>query len=189
MNKFILSVSASVMLLACASTQDSAATSWGKPGVSFLDYWTDSAECALAAAATPAQGGSDIDPVASESNYAQAGRTASVTGASAGGGVPTPGAGGPNDLAPVSGGGAEVHTNMYDVASRVQYNAALAQRNADMARMAAGERCLTDRGYRKFALTPAQLDALDALPEGARARREYLHSLAADPEIQSSQGL
>jgi hypothetical protein len=50
------------------------------------------------------------------------------------------------------------------------------------------ERCLSGLGYRPFRLTDAQRKRLEELKPGSDARRAYLHSLAADPEVLAAQG-
>ncbi|KQR83153.1 hypothetical protein [Sphingomonas sp. Leaf343] len=49
------------------------------------------------------------------------------------------------------------------------------------------ERCLSDRGYRRFALTRAQAKSLGKLPAGSLNRQLYLHSLASDPRVVAEQ--
>ena len=41
------------------------------------------------------------------------------------------------------------------------------------------ERCLTDKGYRRVALTRAEEKTLARYPRGSEARHRYLHALAA----------
>ncbi|WP_322964809.1 hypothetical protein [Sphingomonas fuzhouensis] len=41
------------------------------------------------------------------------------------------------------------------------------------------EQCLTDKGYSRFTLTPAEVKTLSRYPRGSEARHQYLHSLAA----------
>src|SRR3546814_18253978 len=50
------------------------------------------------------------------------------------------------------------------------------------------ERCLNALGYRPFKLTDAQRERLNDLAPGSDARRDYLHGLAADPEVLAAQG-
>jgi hypothetical protein len=172
-----LLITASIALAACATVGSEASTSWGKPGVSLVQYWTDSSECALAGAAAQNASGTNIDGTGTASDYSRIGG-----GSSGATGVP-------NDMRPVGTHGSEVDTNMYDVAARARYNAALQQRNADLARKAAVESCLTERGYHQFRLTAEQSAHAATLAEGSRERREYLHGLAADPAVQAAQGI
>jgi hypothetical protein len=163
-------------LAACASTPDAPATSWGKPGVTLTQFWTDSSECALAGAATQVGTASNLEGVGNPADGARPAAGASALGT-------------PNSLRPVGNHGSEVDTNMYDVAARAQYNAAVAQRNADEAQKAAVEGCLVERGYRRFRLNAEQSAHLATLPTGSAERRAYLHQLASDPAVQAAQAL
>jgi hypothetical protein len=49
--------------------------------------------------------------------------------------------------------------------------------------------CLTDLGYVRFRLTDAQRDQLEKLRAGTPERHAYLHSLASDAKILSTQHL
>lgn len=51
------------------------------------------------------------------------------------------------------------------------------------------EGCLMERGYVKFALTDGQYKKLRKLEVGTIERRQYLHSLASDPEILMEQAV
>ena len=51
------------------------------------------------------------------------------------------------------------------------------------------EDCLMDRGYVKFELTDEQYEHLQMLETGSVERRTYLHSLASDPDVLSTQAL
>ncbi|MDB5693407.1 MAG: hypothetical protein JWO81_2470 [Alphaproteobacteria bacterium] len=54
---------------------------------------------------------------------------------------------------------------------------------------AALERCLTQRGYRRFKLTSGQRHRLSELPIGSDARHAYLHSLASNPDVLTRQAV
>ena len=49
------------------------------------------------------------------------------------------------------------------------------------------EKCLTSLGYVRFRLTEEQRDHLSTLHSGTPERHAYLHSLASDPKILSTQ--
>lgn len=51
------------------------------------------------------------------------------------------------------------------------------------------EACLVKRGYVKFKLTSGQAHHLKKLKDGTLERREYLHSLASDPDVLARQAL
>lgn len=48
-------------------------------------------------------------------------------------------------------------------------------------------KCLGDRGYRRFRMTKDQVKELRSLSPGSKARQVYLWNLAVDPEIQQRQ--
>lgn len=176
-----LLASASIALAACATNaaQPQAATSWGKANVTLADFRADAAVCELrgATAGDNARSG-NLEGAGSSSDYSRS--QAGAGGSAQGGG---------NDVTPVGTHGAEVGTNMYDVASRAQYEAALRRRNAAAAQQAAVNQCLTEHGYRQFRLTAEQSAHLATLAAGTDARRAYLHQLGSDPAVLSAQGL
>ena len=47
--------------------------------------------------------------------------------------------------------------------------------------------CLSERGYRRFRLTRDQVKELRSLSVGSKARQVYLWNLAVDPEVQQRQ--
>ncbi|MBV9882402.1 MAG: hypothetical protein JO276_05280 [Sphingomonadaceae bacterium] len=49
--------------------------------------------------------------------------------------------------------------------------------------------CLTERGYRRFRLTSAQMRRLRGLAQGSAEREAYLHSLGSDAQVLSAQGI
>jgi hypothetical protein len=49
------------------------------------------------------------------------------------------------------------------------------------------ERCLMERGYVKFRLTKSQAHRLKKLKTGSLERRQYLYSLASDPDVLAAQ--
>jgi hypothetical protein len=51
------------------------------------------------------------------------------------------------------------------------------------------DRCLIDRGYRRFRLTEAQERELGRFRHGTMERAHYLHRLAADPAVMATQAL
>jgi hypothetical protein len=51
------------------------------------------------------------------------------------------------------------------------------------------ERCLHERGYRKFKLTAEQRHKLSKLKPGSEARHHYLYSLGSDPNVLARQAL
>jgi hypothetical protein len=51
------------------------------------------------------------------------------------------------------------------------------------------EDCLKERGYVEFRLTDEQREMLSHLDRGSDERREFLHSLASNPEVLEAQAL
>jgi hypothetical protein len=51
------------------------------------------------------------------------------------------------------------------------------------------DQCLTERGYRPFRLTKAQMNRLHDLARGSAERARYLYSLGSDPAVLISQAL
>ena len=180
MRALMLLVSTSCLLAACATSgQTAQATSWGKPNISQADYRADAAECAIrGAAASDAARNGNLDAASASSDYSRS--QGAAGGAARGGG---------NDVTPVGNHGAEVNTNMYDVASRAQYDEALRRRNAAAAQQATIDQCLTEHGYRQFRLSDAQKAHLATLAPGSEERRTYLYQLGSDAAVLAAQGI
>lgn len=162
-----ISVFAAFGLAACATTS-APATSWGKPGVTLTQYWTDSSECALEGATAQARAESGDLEASGTSDYGRAGNAAG--GASQGGA---------NDLAPVGAHGDEVRVDVGGAVERQRYAEAQRQLFIQQAQQNAVSSCLTTRGYSQFTLTAEQDAHLKTLPAGSAERRAYLHSLAS----------
>ncbi|HVZ99180.1 MAG TPA: hypothetical protein VG841_02565 [Caulobacterales bacterium] len=167
-------------LSACATT---APTSWGKPGVTMVQYRIDSAECII-----EASGAGAGTAVASNQDRGQADRG---SGGSGGGGAAS-GAGVNAGASGSSPTGGAISYSGSAPADEVN-QAALEQRRREMSQRRAqvngvGE-CLRSRGYREFRLTQDQAAHLKTLPEGSEERRNYLYSLGVDPHVLNAQGL
>jgi hypothetical protein len=165
MRTFALAAAA-LALGACATTQQEAATSWGKANVSFVDYWSDAAQCTLAGAQAEVSlpvGALDIQRHASPmADPAIQDRVSSDEASTIG---------------------------VNDMLMRARLNRVQQMREQDRARQAVIDRCLAERGYRQFQLTAEQSAHVSALPEGSRERRQYLHRLASDPSVLAAQGV
>jgi hypothetical protein len=161
-------------------------TSWGKQGVSMLDYRTDAGQCALigatsgyaengAKSAGGISGQNSGVPAIGPSGAAAASSAASGGSANAGGPPRTIGSG-----------------NYRDGASPDFVNRAVTQQQsqemaAQRARNDALRFCLASRGYIEFALTGDQRAKLSRLPQGSEERRQYLFSLGTDPDVLNRQ--
>jgi hypothetical protein len=167
---YIAAVSITVAGLgACSvSTGNSRPTSWGKEGVSMLDYQTDGILCATLA-----------ERAETDNNAKTAGGMNGANGGAGAGGT----AGGSEGSFGSLGGGTYRDTASPDMVSR----AATQQRSREMqhqqVRNDALRSCLLGRGYTEFALTGEQRAKLEKLAVGSGERRDYLYKLGTDPEI------
>lgn len=135
-------------------------TSWGRPGVSLDRYRTDAVAC------NKAGGLMDIRD-ADATRMFVAGHEIENRAL---------------NLPPIGG------TDAQRFARQVFHPQRQIDRVADL-QSTTTETCLTNMGYRRFRLTPAQGRRLAALPKGTPARHAYLHSLASDPGILDRQAL
>jgi hypothetical protein len=151
-------------LSACATTAPP--TSWGKPGVSMIDYRLDSAQCII-----EASGGGPTQSADASNTTESRGGTNGPGGLASGGAIVYSGSASPEDA------------NQAAIQQRAQ------EMSAKRAQKLGVERCLASRGYKQFKLTPEQAAHLAKLPEGSAERRDYLHSIGSDPAVISAQGL
>jgi hypothetical protein len=132
--------------------------SWGKAEVSLLQYRTDAVECGQLGASHDIRG---AEPTARFLRYFNAQQQ-------------------------VLNGPPGQSTGDYQSIQRLYRPG---QRVADVQAMLVSvtERCLVDRGYRRFRLTRDQARTLNRLPKGSPSRHLYLHSLASDQAILARQ--
>lgn len=167
------SVRTIAFLLACAclagqTTRALAAQpkgeTWGKPGVSFLQYRTDAVECAYDAETKATVSIPQVD-------------LAFMTEAAQMDGSPQLDLTSPNpDISAVLD---------YAAQSRMRMDRAWRQVARQIEPVLTA--CLRGRGYQRLRLTSEQAGELKRLRAGTRARNVYLWSLAADPAILQSQ--
>jgi hypothetical protein len=172
--KLVAALAACGGLIACA-TSSGPATSWGKEGVSMLDYQADGILCATLTENTQGGNGQNSAGGMTGRNSSQP-ATPTVAGGQ--------GSGQPSGAAtPIGGGGVYREGASNDFANR----AALQQRQEEMARLKARKEamnsCLVKRGYTEFKLTEEQRQHLATLPEGSAERRAYLYKLGTDPAV------
>jgi hypothetical protein len=144
-----------------------ATVSWGKLGVSFDQYRQDSADCARAVYYL------DVSGTEAAQTFKRA--TTQLE----------------NNETNLQGGGSS------DVLSIVTTSAQIVQGTQPEKRfqevrdyqLKAMEICLTDRGYKRFALTSEQADHLNRLRKKSDERREYLYRLSVDPKVLREQGV
>lgn len=173
---------ATVVALAGCTVNTTKKTSWGKPGVSKIDYQTDTLLCAtLADRATPDNGAKTAGGINGQNSQPRTGGQgdAAITRGGSGGQSSS-------NANSLGGGTYEGHASP-DMVSRAanQQQAqimALKQAKAD-----ALQSCLVDRGYSEFNLTSAQQAELAKLPQGSQQRLDYLYKLGADPATLKSQ--
>jgi len=185
MKSILFTTLAACAICGCATQPAAPPTSWGKQGISMLDYRTDGGQCAVLAATQNSKdngantagginGQNSSAPETTGGNAAVA--SGPSVGASAGAAFPT-------------GGGTYRDMANPDMVQR----AATQQRTSDLANQRARtdslKKCLSERGYTEFALTPEQRAHLATLPEGSDARREYLYKLATDGSVLKSQAV
>lgn len=163
-------------LTAC-SVNSSKATSWGKEGVSMIDYQTDTILCATLADraatgdATRTAGGIDGKnaDVARQGNGGDAAISAGQSGGQS------------SSNAPSISGGTYQGTASADMVSRAASQQRTQEMRLKQARLDALKSCLVERGYTEFDLTPEQRAELAQLPAGSDKRREYLYKIGTDP--------
>jgi hypothetical protein len=142
--------------------------SWGKPGVSYLQYRTDAVECAYKVGQEAPVSIPMVDLVFSMDMPV-------IDPVDATGAVDTSGA---------------LNSSTYDtVKSLDTARSRMTRPWREVVRQVrpALTQCLTERGYRRFRLTKEQHEQLKALPTGTRARHVYLWTIAVDPEVQRRQ--
>lgn len=146
--------------------------SWGKLGVSYLQYRTDAVECAYDAETKAPVAIAQVDltfmtdgimPDATPSPPPQMNSDASA---------PNPGL--DARVALDYAAQTQMHMNKHWRTVAQQLEPALAA-------------CLKGRGYQRFRLTDPQMDELKRLSAGTRARNVYLWTLAVDPTVLKTQ--
>jgi hypothetical protein len=138
--------------------------SWGKPGVSLVDYAADSLACsnmAYGAKVTPKPYG----PVALDLGTLGAFMPASLWLKLTPGEVPV------YSTTYVEG---YRHAMWMDVVDQLQ---------------AVVDACLSERGYHRFRLTAGQMATLRRLPQRSPERQAFLHSLGSDGRVLAAQAI
>ena len=167
-------------LAACSvnSGHTSRPTSWGKEGVSKLDYQTDSILCATLAERAQADNGSKTAGGINGANNGAGGGVASGSAGSQGGGS-----------FGSLGGGTYRETASPDLVNRAANQQNSREMQLKQARMEALRSCLVGRGYTEFELTEAERAKLESLAPGSAERQQYLYTLGTDPEILKTRGV
>ena len=170
---WMTAVVALALTLGC-SVNSNKATSWGKENVSKLDYQADTLLCATLA---QQQSGGNAEKSAGGINGKNgAGRLPGGDGNGAGA------SGGTGNAPSIGGGTYEGHASP-DLVSRAANQQRAQEMQLKQARMETVRKCLVDRGYTEFELTPEQRAELAQLPQGSQARLDYLYKLGTNPEF------
>jgi len=150
------------------------ATSWGKEGVSLLDYQTDTILC-----------GTLADQAATDNAANAAGGVNGKNGAGriAGGAENGAGSASSGTNAPSISGGNYEDTASPDYVSRAANQQRAREMQLKQARMDTLRSCLVKRGYSEFELSPEQRSELAQLPQGSSERRDYLYKLGTNPDF------
>jgi hypothetical protein len=164
--------------LAACSVNTTKSTSWGKAGVSMIDYQTDTILCAtLAENVGTGNGANSAGGVNGRNGEVHTGGGGDAAIASGNSGAQS------SSNAQSIGGGTYQGVASSDYVSR----AATQQRTQEMqlkqAKVDALQSCLVKRGYQEFELTTEQRAELAKLPVGTDARREYLYKIGTDPKV------
>jgi hypothetical protein len=185
MKALLLLAGAFVALGGCAAGAPQ--MTWGKPGVSKVDYGTDVGMCTGLAASQKSDNGAKNAGGIDGRGIENAASPAPVLTQN-----PTNTGPGPQSThveAPLPSAGSYSGMASADFAQR----AATQQRTQEMAvkraRAEALKGCLVDRGYREIALTKQQVAHLASLQKGSSEYHEYLYTLGSDPEVVASQAM
>jgi hypothetical protein len=136
--------------------------SWGKPGISFVDYRADALECANRAYGVEVKP-KPYGPVALSLGIASAFMPAALWTKLAPGEVP-------------------IYTTTYVEG----YRHAVWMDTVEQLQ-AAVDTCLGERGYSRFRLSAGQMAKLRALPAGSSERQHFLYNLGSDAEVLAAQ--
>lgn len=170
----------------CSVNGTQPVTSWGKQGITMLDYRTDAGQCALIAAT------SGYDGNGAKNAGGISGQNSSVpsigpSGASVAGSAATGGGSAASDPPKTIGSGTYRDAASPDFVNRAVTQQQAQEMAAQRARNEALKFCLASRGYIEFALTSEQRAKLSSLEPGSDERRQYLFSLGTDPDVLNKQ--
>lgn len=177
MKSILFATGVILALTGCATSVQH--TAWSKPGVTKVDYGTDTGMCTGFAAMQAAGGGNAADG----KNSGQQSRSAGGVGGAAGGaGSATANAGG--GTMPASGTYSGMASSDYAQRAATQQRAV--EMAARKAQTDAYKSCLSERGYKEFVLTPEQNAKLATFKPGSNEYHEYLYSLATNAAAMSA---
>lgn len=139
-------LAAGAMMAASAPANAATKEAWARPGVSYLKFRTDSAECLYYI-----ESKAPVDLPLVDTIFEM-------------------------DMA-VSGGAADLHNyvDAYSMRGNKNWRTVRYQVKDEL------EKCLTDRGYRRFRLTRDEQQHLGELRSGTNARQTYIWRIGASP--------
>ena len=157
-----------------AAAEPKPVDSWGRPGVAYETYRNDSLECGLA--------GYYADVSQTEQAQAFVRATRQMEGADNANYV-APGASAAQTM-----DGVIIQARQYE---QIRRGIRPEKQAKDLKRgmEAVVQDCLKERGYIAFRLTDEQRQRLSQLDKGSDERREFLYSLASNPDILDAQAL
>lgn len=176
MKAILFAACISVALCACATSGPQ--TSWGKAGVSKVDYGTDIGMCTGFAAQQVT--GTALNTAGGVNGRNSQAPTGGDRGAqTAGAGQAAGNTGGTSSNMPSTGTYSGVASS--DYAQRAATQQRTQEMLAKRARADAFNGCLAERGYREFTLTAEQRAHLATLKPGSSEYHSYLHTIGSDP--------
>jgi hypothetical protein len=170
----VAALAAAIVASLGCSVNSNKSTSWGKENVSKLDYQTDTLLCA-----TLAQRASGDNAENSAGGINGKNGTGRLPGGSDNG---AGNSGGTGNAPSIGGGTYEGHASP-DLVSRAANQQRAQEMQLKQARMDTLRKCLVDRGYTEFELTPEQRAELARLPQGSQERVDYLYKLGTNPDF------
>jgi hypothetical protein len=182
-NLFTAGLAAGVVLASFGCSTTAPSTSWGKAGVSKVDYGTDIDMCTgLAAQQVTGASTNTAGGINGSNNQAQTGSDRGATTQPGAGGTPPPATQG-GTVGSTPAGGVYSGVASADYAQRAATQQRTQEMLAKRAKADALKSCLTERGYREFALSAEQRAHLATLKAGSNEYHQYLYKLGSDPAV------
>jgi hypothetical protein len=171
----LFAVSLIALIASSAAAAPAPPNSWGKAGVSLVQYRQDAVDCAV-------QGYNlDISKTDDAKEFVRASRQLDTAqGMTSIRASSTPG---------------DPNGNSYDILGSAEFQQHIVDsirpeerfKSIKKLQIATTDECLVKRGYSQFILTDDQRHHLSKLKFGSDERRAYLHSLASDPAVLRNQ--
>jgi hypothetical protein len=175
-NDILLPLGALAIALAAApaAAEPAPVDSWGRAGVAYDTYRNDSLECALVGYYA------DVSQTEQAQLFVRATRQME--------GVDNTNYVSPGASAAQTMDGVVIQARQYEQIRRSIRPEKRAKELKRGMEAVVGD-CLRERGYVEFRLTDDQRERLSELDKGSDERREFLHSLASNPEVLDAQAL